>query len=221
MSRTTVLIVDDHALLRSGLRLLINAQPDLHVVGEAGTLQDALDAAQRLQPQVITLDLSMPGPSGVASVQRLRSIVPTARIVVLTMHDDPAYVRSAIAMGAAGYVNKSAADAELISAIRAVARGRVFIDVGDQATLESVLIPAAVSDAQASPVDQLSEREREVLTAVAKGHTNQNIADSLGLSVKTVESYRARLMKKLGLKDRSDIVRLAIELGLLETPDAP
>jgi DNA-binding NarL/FixJ family response regulator len=212
MSKTSVLIVDDHPLVRKGLRMTIESQSDLAVVGEAGTVHEAIEAATRLQPTIITLDLSMPGPSGVASVERLRAAVPAARIVVVTMHDDPAYVRSAIAMGAAGYVNKSAADTELISAIRAVARGRVFIDVGDAATLESILSPGAPA-AGKSPIESLSEREREVLRSVARGLTNQKIADEIGLSVKTVESYRARLMKKLGFKDRADIVRLALELG--------
>jgi two-component system response regulator NreC len=212
MSKTSVLIVDDHPLVRKGLRMTIESQSDLAVVGEAGTVHEAIEAATRLQPTIITLDLSMPGPSGVASVERLRAAVPAARIVVVTMHDDPAYVRSAIAMGAAGYVNKSAADTELISAIRAIARGRVFIDVGDAATLESILSPGAPA-AGKSPIESLSEREREVLRSVARGLTNQKIADEIGLSVKTVESYRARLMKKLGFKDRADIVRLALELG--------
>ncbi len=214
MSKTTILIVDDHAMVRKGLRMALESQADLTVVGEAGTVHEAIEVATRLRPQIITLDLTMPGPSGVASVERLRAAVPTARIIVVTMHDDPAYVRSAIAMGAAGYVNKSAADTELISAIRAVSRGRVFIDVGDAATLESILSPRAKADAKA-PVDTLSEREREVLRQVARGYTNQQIADDIGLSVKTVESYRARLMKKLGLKERADLVRLAIEKGLI------
>lgn len=214
MTRITVLIVDDHVMLRKGLRMAIEAHGDLAVVGEAGTLQEAIVEAERLKPNVITLDLSMPGPSGVASVERLRTVVPEARIVVVTMHDDPAYVRTAIAMGAAGFVNKSAADTELVAAIRAVARGRVFIDVGDAATLETILSRDVAPDGRA-PVDTLSDREREVLRQVARGYTNQQIADENGLSVKTVESYRARLMKKLGLKERADLVRLAAELGLI------
>lgn len=214
MNRTRVLIVDDHAVLRGGLRLLIDAQPDMRVVGEAGGLLAAIDVARQTQPQVITLDLVMPGPSGVAGIERLRAEAPNARIVVLTMHDDPAYVRAAIAMGAAGYVNKSAADTELLAAIRAVARGRVFIDFGDRAALDAVLAPQNAP--AGGPLAALSEREREVLRDVARGHTNQRIADGLGLSVKTVESYRARLMKKLGLKERADLVRLALELGLLK-----
>jgi len=214
VSRITVMIVDDHAMVRKGLRMMLEAQSDMQVVGEAGSVQEALEVAARVRPQIITLDLSMPGPSGVASVERLRKAVPDARIIVVTMHDDPAYVRTAIAMGAAGYVNKSAADTELIAAIRAVSRGRVFIDVGDAATLESILAPGTAPGGK-SPVESLSAREREVLQQVARGFTNQQIADEVGLSVKTIESYRARLMKKLGLKERSDLVRLAIELGLV------
>ena len=215
MNKTTVLIVDDHAMLRTGLRLMIDVQADMQVVGEAGTLQEALEVAIKTRPQIVTLDLSMPGPSGVASVKKLRDAVPEARIVVLTMHDDAAYVRSAMAMGAAGFVNKSAADTELISAIRAVAHGRVFVDVGDRATLDTMLSPTDAKAEETSPIESLSDREREVLADVAKGYTNQRIADDRGLSVKTVESYRARLMKKLGLKERADLVRLAIEMGLL------
>jgi two-component system, NarL family, response regulator NreC len=214
MSSTTILIVDDHAMVRKGLRMTLEAQRDLKVVGEAGTLQEAIEVATRVMPQIITLDLAMPGPSGIASLERLRAAAPAARIIVVTMYDDPAYVRSAVAMGAVGYVNKSAADTELIAAVRAVAAGRVFIDAGNAGTLESML-SAKLPQAGAAPIDQLSEREREVLRQVARGYTNQQIAEEIGLSVKTVESYRARLMKKLGLRERSDLVRLAIEMGVI------
>lgn len=214
MSKTTVLIVDDHAVVRKGLRLMIESQHDLAVVGEAGNLAEAMQVAARVKPDIITLDLSMPGPSGVASVERLRAAAPEAKILVVTMHDDPAFVRSAVAMGAMGFVTKSAADSELISAIHAVARGRVFIDSADRATLESILGPKPAKTTT-RPFDTLSEREREVLRDVARGHTNQQIADRVGISVKTVESYRSRLMKKLGLKDRADLVRLAIDSGLI------
>lgn len=214
MNKTSVLIVDDHAVVRKGLRLMIESQSDLSVVGEAGTLTEAMQIAERTKPRIITLDLSMPGPSGVASVDRLRAAAPDARILVVTMHDDPAFVRSAVAMGASGFVSKSAADSELIAAIRAVARGRVFIDSAERASLGSML-GLKQDEPKTRPIDTLSEREREVLRDVARGHTNQQIADRVGLSVKTVESYRARLMKKLDLKDRADLVRLAIDAGLV------
>lgn len=213
MSQLSILIVDDHPLVRKGLRMALESQTDMTVIGEAGTMHEAIDAALRLQPQIITLDLTMPGPSGVATVERLRSAAPGARIVIVTMHDDPAYVRSAVAMGAAGYVNKSAADTELVSAVRAVASGRVFIDVGRNGALDPMTMRG--SQTGRKPVDALSDREREVLRQVARGYTNQQIADEIGLSVKTVESYRARLMKKLGMKERADLVRLALEMGML------
>jgi DNA-binding NarL/FixJ family response regulator len=187
----------------------------------SGLRREAVDAlGPRCDPgalaglESLAETLGVSKPTVHRDIERLRSAVPGARIVVVTMHDDPAYVRSAIAMGAAGYVNKSAADTELISAIRAVSRGRVFIDVGDAATLESILSPAAPTHGK-SPLDSLSDREREVLGQVARGYTNQQIADEIGLSVKTVESYRARLMKKLGLKERADLVRLALEMGIM------
>ena len=219
MSKTRVLLVDDHAMLRAGIRLLIAGQHDMTVVGEAGTLREAIEAAEKLLPEVIVLDLSMPGGSGVAGVQRMRAVAPEARILVLTMHDDPAYVRSAMAMGASGYVVKSAADTELLTAIRAVARGRVFVDIQSEGPLESVFGAGAGKDDKPAPISTLSEREREVLTEVAKGYTNQQIADRIGLSVKTVESYRARSMQKLGLKDRADLMRLAVDAGLISGPE--
>jgi len=214
MAEIRILIVDDHVMLRSGLRMLIEAHRDMRVVGEAGDILQAITEAKKTTPDVVILDLSMPGGAGVAGVERLLAAAPGARILVLTMHDDPAYVRSALALGASGYVVKSAADSELISAIRAVHGGRLFVDMKGTGTLDSLLnkqprVP------EASPIDTLSEREREVLSDVARGYTSKQTADRIGLSVKTVESYRARMMHKLGLKTRADMVRLAVECGLL------
>ncbi len=215
MAKIRVLVTDDHAMVRSGLRLLINAQRDMEVTGEAGSLAEAIQQATKLEPDVITLDLSMPGGAGVAGVDRLRAAVPSARILVLTMHDDPAFVRAAMALGASGYLAKSAADSELVTAIRAVASGRVFVDVQSARTISGLLSGADVRADTPTPISTLSQREREVFQAVAEGHTSQEIADRVGLSVKTIESYRSRLMQKLGLKSRADVVRLAIECGLL------
>jgi two-component system response regulator NreC len=214
-----VLVADDHVILRSGLRLLIGAQPGLEVVGEAGDFDEAVRLAGSLAPDVVTLDLSMPGGSGLAAIARLRAAAPSARIVVLTMHEDPAYVRAALAAGAAGYLVKSAADSALIDAIRSVNRGRLFIDVANAAGMEALMTEGRVATgAPPSPLASLSAREREVMVLLAKGHTNQAVADLLGLSVKTVESYRARLMQKLNLTSRAELTRLALELGLLSTP---
>lgn len=219
MSQIRVFVVDDHAMLRSGLRMLINSQPDMQVVAEAGTLREAIERAPAAKPDVITLDFSMPGSQGIIGIPRLKEAAPGAKILVLTMHDDPAYVRSAIAMGAVGYVVKSAADAELISAIRAVFRGGIFVDIQNANSI-GLLVPDGAEEREKTPLDSLSTREREVLTEVAKGHTNQQIADRSGLSVKTVESYRARLMTKLGLKSRADLTRLAVECGILKPSDS-
>lgn len=217
MSKTRVLIVDDHAMLRSGIRMLIAAQPDLECVGESGSIREAIEAATQTRPDVITLDLTMPGGSGIEGIGKLRAAAPDAKILVLTMHDDPAFVRSSLAMGASGYIVKSAADTELMGAIRAVARGRVFVDIQNVGTSDEIMGEA--SGGRASPFSKLSEREREVLIEVAKGYTNQQIAERVGLSVKTIESYRARLMQKLGLKDRADLMRLAVEAGLLKASE--
>lgn len=212
--RIRILVADDHAILRSGLRMLIGAEPDMEVVGEAADLDETIRLARSLDPDVITLDLSMPGSSGLASVGKVRAAAPAARVIVLTMHDAAAYVRNALALGATGYLAKSAADSTLIRAIRAVARGGLFVDVNDANAADAAArtLPPANG---ASPLSTLSAREREVLERVALGHTNREIAEQLSLSVKTVEGYRARVMNKLGLTSRADLTRVAIELGLL------
>lgn len=212
MSDIRVFLADDHALLRSGLRRLIEAQKDLRVVGEAASLQETIDGLERQDADILILDLTMPGALGLAGIEQVRRVAPRVRIVVLTMHDDPAYARSSMAMGASGYLVKSVADEELVSTIRAVARGGMYVHVGSQL---ADMPPGARSDSRA-PVNSLSLREREVLQMVARGHTNQVVADRLEVSVKTVESYRARLMQKLGLTNRADLMRLAIETGLLD-----
>lgn len=214
MPKTRVLIADDHAVLRTGLRLLINTQPDMEVVGEAGTFAETMDAVATLRPDVATIDLTMPGGTGIRLIESLSKASPATRLLVLTMHDDPAYFRLAMAAGAAGYVMKKSADTELLTAIRTVAGGRSFAQVDLATTVFSKPL-SKEGEQKRALLDQLSEREREVFTLVVKGHTNQAIADKLLLSVKTVESYRARLMTKLGLKNRAELTQLALELGLL------
>jgi two-component system response regulator NreC len=211
-----VFLADDHAVLRSGLRLLIDSQSNMRVVGEAGDFDRMLALLKQTPTDVVTMDLTMPGGLGLRAIEKIREISPSLRVVVLTMHDDPAYLRSALAMGAAGYVVKSAADTELISAIRAVHEGRIFIDARSNTATEGLLKVTPTSGADLS-IDLLSTREREVLTLISQGHTNQAVADRLDVSVKTVESYRSRLMAKLGLKSRADLTRFAIENGLLQS----
>ncbi|GAB4502376.1 MAG: response regulator transcription factor [Anaerolineales bacterium] len=211
---TTILLADDHSVLRSGLKLLLESQPDLLVVGEASSGLEALDLAGKLQPDLILLDLSMPGLGGLEALPALRKSVPAAKILILTMHDDPQYLRSALKNGASGYVLKKAADSELISAIRAVLRGEMYVHPSMTRTLLEDMLPRAA----ASPLDAwdtLSEREQEVLKLVALGYTSAEIAAQLNLSDKTVETYRARGMEKLGLNNRAALVRFALKKGLI------
>lgn len=214
MAETSVLIVDDHAVLRSGLRLLLEAQPDLTVVGEAEDALSGLALAKELQPDVVLMDISMPGQSGLDSLPRLRHVAPASQVLVLTMHDDEGYLRRALQAGAAGYVLKKAADSELIAAVRAVARGEVYVHPAFTRNLLRDYLPESGSPVT-DPWLGLSDREREVLTLVALGHTAAEIAERLSLSAKTVETYRARGMDKLGLRSRAALVRFALSRGLL------
>lgn len=218
MTKTRILLADDHAVLRAGLRLLIEAQADMTCVGEAGDGIELLAQAERLQPDLVLLDLSMPRLGGLAALPEIRRKAPTARVLVLTMHADDEYLRQCLKAGAAGYVLKQAADQELLLAIRAVMRGEVYIHPAMTRALLDDLVGRSRDQAGAPRAeDALSEREAEVIKQVARGHTNQEIADRLGLSVKTVETYRARAMEKLGLANRAALVRYALEKGWLGT----
>jgi len=216
MIKTRILLADDHAVLRAGLRLLIEAQADMMCVGEAGDGLELLAQAERLKPDLVLLDLSMPRLGGLAALPDIRRKATSARILVLTMHADEEYLRRCLKGGAAGYVLKQAADQELLLAIRAVMRGEVYIHpamtralLGDLVDRSRDLTAPAASDAA------LSDREAEVIKQVARGHTNQEIADQLSLSVKTVETYRSRAMEKLRLTGRAALVRYALERGWL------
>jgi DNA-binding NarL/FixJ family response regulator len=199
--------------------MLVNHQPDMEVVGEASSFAETLRICSIVKPDVITLDLTMSNSSGMEKVERVCRECVGARVLVLTMHDDPAYLRAALSAGATGYVVKKAADTELLSAIRAVHAGRAFVDLElHGARPKTVLVPTSQPGQGDSQLDRpLSDRERTVLERLAQGHTNQSIAEQLDLSVKTVESYRARLLRKLGLRTRADIIRYAVETGLLRT----
>jgi len=208
VKKIRLLLADDHAILRAGLKMLLDAQPDMLVVSEAADGEEAVRRALATRPDVAVIDLTMPGLSGVETLQRLHRELPSTRLLVLTMHDDPGYARVAQAAGAVGHVIKDSQSAELLAAIRAVHRGRTFV-VGTDTR------PAALEGEPLNPTPALSPRERQVLELLARGHTNREIAGRLFLSVKTVETHRARLSDKLGLHRRADLVRLAIELGLL------
>lgn len=209
MTRTRILLADDHNVLRAGLKYLLNAQSDMTVVGEAANGADALRLARELSPDVLILDITMPGMDGLEVLKELKRVAPAIRVLILTMHEEEGYLRRALELGAAGYCPKGAADAELISAIHAVVRGNLYIHPSHTKVLLNGMVNIGGPHDE-TPTAALSEREQEVLRLVALGHTNQEIADQLALSVKSVESYRARGMEKLALPSRAALVRYAL-----------
>lgn len=213
-----ILLADDHAVLRSGLRLMLSNQGGLTVVGEASTGAETLGMAEALQPDLILLDLSMPSLGGLQVLPLLRRVVPQARVLVLTMHDDPQYLRQTLHDGAAGYVLKKAADTELLAAVQAVLRGEMYVHPALTRSLLEDILPPAEQTNDTNLWDALSEREKEVLHLVALGFTGAEIAEQLNLSAKTVETYRARGMEKLGMRNRAALVRFALHHGLI-SPD--
>ena len=219
MAKIRVLLADDHAVLRAGLKLLLSAQPDIEVVGEAADGGEAMAKARELRPDVILMDLTMPGIGGSEATGRIKDENPGIKVLVLTMHDDPSYLRQLLKAGASGYVVKKSADVDLLSAIRAAYRGEVFLDSSLAGGLVDEVIRPAGPRRPRDAYETLSDREREVLKWVARGHTNQEIAEKLFLSVKTIETYRARLVEKLGLRGRAALVRFAMERGLLQQTD--
>ena len=207
-----VLLCDDQALVRSGFRMILETREDVEVVGEAGNAKDAVFAARAQQPDVILLDVVMPGESGIEVLPRLLKESPGTKVLVLSMQDDPNYVREAFAAGASGYVLKEAADEEVVAAVREIANGGRYV----HPALGARMVAAEAEARAAAEADPLSEREREVLRLLALGHTNQEIAKMLYISVRTAETHRAHIMQKLRLSSRAELVRYALSQGLLE-----
>ena len=213
--RLRVFIADDHAVLRAGLRMLIEAQPDMHVVGEAEDGEEAVRRMLSLHPDVALIDVNMPKLDGLETIRQLKAAAPRVRALVLSMYDDEGYLRRALEHGASGYVLKKAADTEVMAAIRAVARGEVYV----YPSLTHLLVNRYLGrprEPQPSPSsEELSEREMEVLKLLAAGYTSQQVGNQMALSAKTVETYKARVMEKLNLQSRVDLVRYALRHGLL------
>jgi DNA-binding NarL/FixJ family response regulator len=207
-----VLVVDDHAVVRSGLRRVLDAEADIETVGEAPNAERAVYEAIELKPDVVLLDVVMPGVSGIEIIPALQQSTPQAKVLVLSMQDDPHYVREAFEAGASGYVLKEAADTEVVDAVRAVANGERYL----HPALGASLVAAEAEERKRAESDPLSDREREVLTLLALGHTNQEIASLLFISVRTAETHRAHIMQKLGLSSRAELVRYALDQGLIE-----
>jgi DNA-binding NarL/FixJ family response regulator len=207
-----VLIVDDHAVVRSGLRLLLDHDEGIECVGEAGSADEAVRIARREQPDVVLLDIVMPGKTGIQATPEILAAAPDCKVLVLSMQDDPSYVREAFAAGAAGYVLKEAAEAEVVQAVQEVSGGGRYV----HPALGARLVVADQEARERAQADPLSDREREVLRLLALGHTNQEIAKMLFISVRTAETHRAHIMQKLRLSTRAELVRYAIANGLLE-----
>lgn len=213
MAKTRLILVDDHRVLRSGLRTLINQQADLEVVAEADTVGEARSLTADHHPDVVVLDLTLPGGGSLELISELVERGPLPRVLVLSMHNDPAYARAALGAGATGYVVKTVAEDDLLQAIRAVQRGKAVVDLDDEARTASVFGPGGPQSIRAATraTIGLSEREREVLRLLGQGHTNQAIAEQLDISPKTVATYRARIAEKLGLKTTAEFVRYATD----------
>jgi two-component system, NarL family, response regulator NreC len=206
-----ILLADDHALVRHGFRMILAAQPDMEIAGEAGNGREAVELAQKLKPDVVVMDVAMPELNGIEATRRLIELAPRTRVLALSMHKDDVYVREILRAGARGYLLKDSADADLIAAVRAVAKGEGYLSPG--------VSDAVLSDYRrhvTDPLDLLTSREREVLQLIAEGKTNKEIATSLTLSVYTVEAHRGRLMEKLNLHSTGELVRFAVRSGLID-----
>jgi two-component system response regulator NreC len=216
--KITVVIADDHSILRSGLRMLLGAQPDMNVVGEANNGDEALEKVRLKRPAVLILDISMPGSNGIEVIHDILKISPQTRVLILTMHAEAAYLDAVLTAGATGFVLKRSLDSDLLNAIRAVRRGDNFIDAGMTKFLVQKALGGKPAESSAKAASSLlSRRELQVLTLAAQGHTNRQISLKLFVSVKSVETYRARLLKKLNLEDRAQMFRFAVEAGLLSS----
>ncbi|HYM11641.1 MAG TPA: response regulator transcription factor [Bryobacterales bacterium] len=206
-----VLLADDHAVVRQGFRLILAAQPDMEIVGEAGNGREAVDLAERLHPDIVVMDVAMPELNGIEATRRLARLEPRTRVLALSMHKDSVYVREILRAGAHGYLLKDAIDRDLLAAVRAVAGGDGYLS---PAVSDAVLTDYRrhVTD----PLDLLSSREREVLQMIAEGKTNKEIATTLNLSVYTVDAHRGRIMEKLNLHSMGELVRFAMRNGLID-----
>jgi two-component system response regulator NreC len=211
-----LLVVDDHAVVRSGLKLLLDSHEDIEVVGEAGNAKDAIFRTRELKPDMILLDVTMPDMSGIDVLPQLLKDAPEAKVLMLSMQDDPGYVREAFAAGASGYVLKEAADEEVVDAIRVLASGGDYV----HPVLGARMVAADAAARAAAEADPLSDREREILRLLALGHTNQEISKMLYISVRTAETHRAHVMQKLRLTTRAELVRHALAHGLLTDAEA-
>jgi DNA-binding NarL/FixJ family response regulator len=215
MNKIRLLLVDDHALLRAGLRALLCLEDDLEVAGEAGTGEEAVELAAYLRPDVVLMDLSMPGIGGLEATRRIAGLGQGTRVLILTVHAEEEYLLPVLQAGGSGYVMKHSADAELLDAIRTVARGDVFLYPSGTRLLAQGYRAPRPAEPQLDPMELLSDREAEVLRLTAQGFSSSEIGERLHISSKTVDTYRQRFMEKLSIKHRTELVRFALTRGLL------
>ena len=214
MTKIRLLLVDDHVIVRAGLRMLFQAENDIEIVGEVGSGEEAIDAVRCLQPDVVLMDVAMPGIGGIKATRRIKQARPEAAVLALTMHEDEQYFFEMLGAGASGYIPKRAAPDDLVSAIRVVSQGNVFL----YPTVARMLVKDYLQRAASEPTSgkvQLTAREQEVLTYIAEGYTNREIAEALSISVKTVDRHRENIMQKINLHSRVELVKYAIEKGLI------
>jgi two-component system response regulator NreC len=215
-AKIRVLVVDDHTILRVGLRMMLNAQPDIEVVGEASDGNQAVTEALRLVPDVILMDIAMPDCNGIEATRQVKRVQPETRVLVLTMHENEEYLFQTLRAGASGYILKEAADTELITAIHAVSGGRFYLSPSAQSIMVGDYLQRVRSGEEHDSYNALTEREREILKLVAEGYTNNQIAERLTISPKTVDTHRTHVMDKLNLHSRAELVKYAMRRGLLE-----
>lgn len=216
MAKIRVLLADDHAIVREGVKMILIKEPDIEVVGEASDGQEALDLVDRLKPGVVVMDISMPGMSGIEATQHVRERYPGVNVLALTMHEDESYVFKLLRAGASGYVLKRAAAQDLVQAVRAAAKGEAFLYPSVARKIVEDYLKRVETGEDRERYDGLTEREKEILTVIAQGLSNQQIAQKLYISIKTVQTHRAHILEKLGLHDRTELVRYAIRKGLIE-----
>ena len=219
MSKIKLMLVDDHAVVRSGLRMLLEAQPDMEIVGEAESGAEAVTAVTTLAPDIILMDVQMLDMNGIEATRQIKETAPTTAVLALTMYEDDQYFFEMLKAGASGYVPKRAAPDELVTAIRAVSQGEVFLYPSLAARLVQDYLHRDVKESETEEQSPLTPREREVLTLIAEGLTNPKIAEELVISVKTVDRHRENIMRKLNLHSRIDLVKYAIKKGYIDLED--
>jgi two-component system response regulator NreC len=211
-----ILLADDHTILRAGLKMMLNAQSDMEVVGEAQDGRQAINEAQRLQPDIVLMDITMPDMNGIEATRQIKRSLPDIKVLILTMHEHDEYVFQALRAGASGYILKEAADTELITALHVVQTGQFYLSPAAQSVMVGDYLQRVRTGEEKDSYNSLTEREREILKLVAEGYTNNQIAEQLVISPKTVDTHRTHIMDKLNLHSRAELVKYAMRRGLLE-----